>query len=1030
MKRLLLTYFGLAAIFMHDWDGFVFEQTVRDFWNGLTPYAVAQEKPWYSFIGFADHEPQWYAYPPLPLLAMAVSFAPVLGLEALGADVPEFIQRIAWKLPMILGTIFLARVGRAWAIHLDREDQADKVEALLAWSPFLILVGPVWGMTDAALMAFFLLALLRYEQGKLGESGAYFAASCLIKPFPVLLAIPVLALALGERRNELPKFLGATAAVGVAVVGPFFLMDPAGFYEQSVGAHLGRPSQGLNTWTLWPLSLIPLGAVKILSMSLIAISIGGLSILATTLTDKDRMLKLAFLSAAFFLLWNRVLNEQYLVMVAAPALILMQTGYLQSRWPLRISHLYAASIFFIGFHFLTFIPPDIALPLFGRPVDEVAHLLRVATPWLWSTITTLIHLLVPASLVLLAAVALRILPAMPRFHWNAAPSLGVCLLLVAGTVASGSHAVEEPEFGPAFTEHKVSTFYYLWWHNPAHGPGNLYGNWLPVSQDPTIGYYTNNRGIARDHSEDMVAHGIDTAILSYHRGELPLYEVFQEEAARAGLWTTPLIELNQVYDTRYDGARIHRPVNEDLQEVSYAAYRTSEAAKDEIVAFVLDLRKQLAMDNQMRIDGKPVIFFYDAYITGVSFHEEDKQQMADKVAELYTVAELEALYGPIDGPLVDYHPTNYSSFFENFTSAPWRHAHMELHADMWDEIRERLEAELGPLFLIGGDAFNGGAGFEAGIVKSLVNLEQFDGSFIYSPSFAWGAGPDDPYMNNFRVWEDRNYWMQAASNANEKYSVVGLAPAYDDTVNRPTHGFIIPPEHNGTSTYTRSWNSMFENPPSMVAISTYNEYFEGSSIEDSVQFGTEWLEQTPGFREQFQPNQAGSVAVVHHERESRLRAEQSETDEPHAWGLDLIAAATRALDVPIASVDANGPAASLTPSLVLVDGGRAHYETSNAQVATWMDSIPTLLMGAENPWNDCGAENEQVLTFGDELRVENNEAFLLRDGAWSTVGGTCEGVAWINVKLGANPASDAACLDAILGLLFGETKSCVVTRTA
>lgn len=1036
--KLCLTYLGLAAIFMHDWDGFVFEQTVRDFWNGQTPYAVAQGKPWYSFIGITDYEPQWYAYPPLPLLAMAASFAPVLGLEAMGVDVPEFMQRIGWKMPMILATIFLARVGRQWTIYLEKPHLADRVEVLLAWSPFLILVGPVWGMTDAALIAFFLLALLRFEQDRPIEAGIWFAASILVKPFPVLFAIPVLALALAQGKHKLlPKFIGATAAVGLAFTLPFFLMDSVGFYEQAIGAHLGRPSQGLNTWTLWPLNHLPLEFVKITSMTLIALSLGAISVLATQMQGKDRLLRLTFLSVAMFLLWNRVLNEQYLVMLAAPAIILTGSGILQTKWPLRATYLYAGAIILSGFHFLTFIPPDVAMPLFGKPVDEVAGMLQRNAPEFWSVLGATIHFLIPASLVVQAVISTRVLEQIQHVRWQkAVPSVGICLLLVSGTLATSSIDVENDAFEPAFSESKISTFYYLWWQNPAHSPDIKYGNWLPVSQDPEIGYYTTNRGVSRDHALDMVEHGIDTAIISYHRGELVRYNVFQEEAHKAGLWVTPLIELNQVYDMVRDNEKIHRPINQDGVSASYAAYRTSDEAKEEIEQFVFDLRDQIALENQFRIDGKPVIFFYDAYVSGVSFHEEDQLALSQGLLDLFGLDAVQDLLGDHSissaNDVKAHHPSNYTAFFNDPFAGPWREAHFFIHQQFWNEIRIELEQELGPLFLIAGDAYNERAGFEAGTVKSQLNMEIFDGSFIYSPSFAWGGGPDKPFMENFALWENRNFWMQAAAQGAEKYSVVGLAPAYDDTVNRPDIGFVIPAEHDGEQTYARSWESVLRQPPSMVAISTYNEYFEGSSIEASTQFGNEWLLQTKSFRDRLTAPDAPEILVVHHERASRTSEGYSETDKPHEWGLALTSAASR-IGPPVAGIDAQSANFELDPTLILIEGGRSSYETGPAwnQIIEGPQTATRVFFGSEGPGvSSCINAGDFLLAPGDLVHGSNGELELLRNGLEYQIGGQCGTMAFAHVRLNADLKTNGLCLSTIIDILVnGKTDSCAVGST-
>ena len=75
-------YVVLAALFVHDWDGYVFATSVETLWEGRTPYSVAQDDPWYGYLNVADEHVQWYAYPPLPLLAMAITYLPSILLDS------------------------------------------------------------------------------------------------------------------------------------------------------------------------------------------------------------------------------------------------------------------------------------------------------------------------------------------------------------------------------------------------------------------------------------------------------------------------------------------------------------------------------------------------------------------------------------------------------------------------------------------------------------------------------------------------------------------------------------------------------------------------------------------------------------------------------------------------------------------------------------------------------------------------------------------------------------------------------------
>src|SRR5688572_25675280 len=150
-------------------------------------YQVAEGAPWYGFLNPTDRDVQWYAYPPLPLLLMAGTYAPAVFL-----DLPPSVGRVLIKVPAILGTLALAWVAGRWAKRLDADEAAQhRIQVRFLRNPFLVLVGPVWGMTDTLLMALYLGGLLAYSNGRPGKAGVLVALSALVKPFPVLLLLAV-----------------------------------------------------------------------------------------------------------------------------------------------------------------------------------------------------------------------------------------------------------------------------------------------------------------------------------------------------------------------------------------------------------------------------------------------------------------------------------------------------------------------------------------------------------------------------------------------------------------------------------------------------------------------------------------------------------------------------------------------------------------------------------------------------------------------------------------------------------------------
>lgn len=1057
----------MAALLDHDWDGFVFRTVVEQFLAGQSPYAVAAGQPFYAYLGVTDVGTQWWAYPPLMVLAMAFTSIPTLL-----ANLPPWADRVLWKLPMVLSLLALAWVAGAWARRFGSDaGEVRKVERRFLWNPYLLLVAAAWGMTDVALMALYLGGLLAYGNGRPGRAGILVGLAFLVKPFPAFLFLPMVPY-LVRRHGWAALRRFAIAAVGIvaAVCLPFFLADPGAFLQQVVGMHLARGVQGFTLWQLLPRDWASDATVKVLSPLLLVASLVGVGYLSSRLKGKGTSLLLTLLAGIAFLAWNRVVNEQYFVLIVAPILILDQLhildrlGHFLTRWT---PNLFAAVIVLGGFHFLTFFPPDVAMPLFGRPVDQVAESLRQTAPFFWWLLQQTLVLLVTLTLLALAWLALRILRSQsgttPVRAGSLVPTalLGLALVTVGFLPILPTAAAPAATFEPAIAEPRVGAFHYLWWQNPAHDPDWQYGNWGGVTQDPAKGYYTSTRGVARDHVEQMVAAGVDHAIVSYHRGEGPRYATFQEEAARAGLWVAPLIELNQVYDQPQ-----HHPVDETGLLLPFAAYRMDDGTRAAIVAFVLDLADGLRAPNALQLDGRPVLYFYDSYISSIGFAPEDQRALAESLVAEVGYDGLRAAWGePAMNATVEavleHHPARFADFFGP-DGGLWRSAHLAQHQTFWRSIRAELEAQLGPLYLVGGESFNERAGLIAGTAKSVAELEVFDAGFIYSPSFTWGTLPrDTSFTDAFARWEDRNRWLSAFAAGLGADDALGIAPSYDDRGIR-AKGFEIPafPEGMGApSLYDRSWASLAAHPPRLALIATFNEFFEGSSIEPTTQLGDRWLRETETQSTAFRalPPADDTITILLHERASRTTEGLNDLDTPHDSGLELLAAASRSHPGSrIAAVDAQATRiADLAPRLVALEGGRAGYAVSAEALAAWQawrdSGAASLLIGPELQSDlaaqlppSCGAGLETLapatLLPGDRLERRQTTLVLERDGVTHTVGRFCgQGFAlslfqpWGSSReadvqgAGPNPlagigrtvdaATEAACLAVAFGLL-------------
>ena len=130
----------------------------------------------------------------------------------------------------------------------------------------------------------------------------------------------------------------------------------------------------------------------------------------------------------------------------------------------------------------------------------------------------------------------------------------------------------------------------------------------------------------------------------------------------------------------------------------------------------------------------------------------------------------------------------------------------------------------------------------------------FDGGYTYfaSNSFTFGSNPknwkrlqsmaetggDKMRRQHHNVHEHRYHHGDndnAPINANDKYFIPSIGPGYDDTQVRPwnqanTH------DRNGGEYYSLEWAAAIESGASIVSITSFNEWHEGTQIEPAIPY--------------------------------------------------------------------------------------------------------------------------------------------------------------------------------------------------
>lgn len=121
-------------------------------------------------------------------------------------------------------------------------------------------------------------------------------------------------------------------------------------------------------------------------------------------------------------------------------------------------------------------------------------------------------------------------------------------------------------------------------------------------------------------------------------------------------------------------------------------------------------------------------------------------------------------------------------------------------------------------------------------------LDAFDAMHLFSAA-KWDNNP----VAKYKQFRNEVNNVQARTGQ-RKYWVAGATPGYDDRKFRKP-GEVR--DREGGGYYDRSWQAAIGSTPDMITISTWNEWYEGSSIEEGEAWGNQYLEKTKTFTSQY-----------------------------------------------------------------------------------------------------------------------------------------------------------------------------------
>lgn len=802
----------LSAFFVYHWDHFVFAESVKDFLHGITPYNLATDPaPLYTYH---DHAyPWWYAYPPLPLLMMTLSYGPVYLI--FGSN--PVAERIFIALPFIVGNLLCAHLIYRLIAGTSSRESASIAEKLILFNPFLILIAAMRGMFDIWIVVFLLMGLLSLRQQRYHRSAIFFGMGMLMKPIMAVF-LPILAVYVWNKSGRgviTARFLGLTALTFLVVCLPFFLMDPDGFAYQVAGIHLARPPAG---YTLPGLlhsanNSIYMNAITSSVSSLCSfILVVGILLIAAYLRLKrinreSGLVASLLLAILLFTFFNKVVNPQYFVIPIALTVLLLY-GYKSYEWftavDLRRYYKWmmipfvASTLIYDGLYY-GLLPHDIAMDLLGKTGAQLDLQIVNSLPFspglyylllgivggvlVAPAITICVFMIYKAFKMILPDVLDHIYTSL-AYRWSTirratmmiginTSMAGMILIIpfVAGW-ASFRHAAANEAIPPAPLEAKtVGVFYDYWWHNSTHDPRIQSDNWLSSKLTPSEGYYDLGPVYMEEDIELMKQAGIDFAIVSYGNIFPKKYSMFVSACEEQSFYFTPMVEL-------YDFA-----IDEPSQDDNNATL--DEEAKREIIS---------------RIEGV----------------------LAERDSPCYLYYQ--------DKPVIFIHATPYFPYVNN----------LQEQKVFWSEIKTEIEAAYGELFWITNTDFSDFTSpvydpESLFILPSQVPLHTLEGEAAVE------------------AWRSRSEYILEQSNV---LQITTVFPYYDDFEVeidlRQSDPLVV---SGKSSVYDTFWQVAIDNDPDMVIIYSWNQYFEGACIEPTAEFGDMFIKQTGIWIDKFKTGQ-------------------------------------------------------------------------------------------------------------------------------------------------------------------------------
>lgn len=660
----------------------------------------------------------------------------------------------------------------------------------------------------------------------------------------------------------------------------------------------------------YPLPTIPLTQMSGILMYASILAVFLLSLIKVR--TEESLLWAMVVTYIPILLFNKVTNEQYFALLIV-LLITLLSSPTDFSFPKRFFRLIKITATYgvlivatlLGFHFLGFLLSDLTYQRLGSSTNQMVFYLSQHfnlplyvypnSPWTYYNFpATIAHFAILPFIILgLAAVfgvwwqawvlkkkiGLEILSVIKQslsifknIKTALALSATLGLFIVTAFILSPAvkayiiqnklltpvSLIDKNDLQPLPENPKVGTFYNVWWNNFSHYKDFPYGDWRKISLTPLAGYYTSKNSYFVQHIKQMKEAKIDFVLVSYHLYDRERYLTFGHYAEQLGIYYAPMVETGDIL-----GFDEFRPTAPDGRKM--LGFTPSEKSKLALEnAIISSLTDNLTNSALFRIEEKPAVFIYDGHWFYPSWDEEFKQTLTNRIINQYTsdhpdiFAFLSMRWGETINSredVIGVYPESIEGFNEKSPKAEdFRQVFLQEYKEFWISIRQAVENKTGQIWLAGTYTLLDTYPDSHFIVqtKDLLETKAFDGEWFYSLANTWVAWQHIADNKTIKqIWEQQ-VKLQANRNSKlEKPLFLTATAEYSDKYARPQLWFEIPQEIDSVNTYDWAWETALQYNPDYVLVTSWNEFFEGTAIEPSKEYGDFYIKKTAEWVKKF-----------------------------------------------------------------------------------------------------------------------------------------------------------------------------------